>query len=253
MNRPLIIAHRGASAYAPENTLSAFRKAVQMDSDGIELDVQLSKDGHVVIIHDLTVNRTSNGNGKVKNLTLKQLKDLDFGSWFSREFKNEPICTLEEVFYYLKDYEGLINVEIKKEWLQFSSIEKKVAELIAKFNLRNRTIVSSFSTLSLLKIKRIDKNIQTGILYSSSTNRLILFAKFFKMDAIHPWYQNVNRYMKKIAARNNIKINTYTVDDPVEMKKLANIGVEGIITNVPDVALKELNIISRAHNDLNSG
>lgn len=241
MKRPLIIAHRGASAYAPENTLGAFRKAVQMNSGGIELDVQLSKDGHVVVIHDLTVNRTSNGNGKVKNLTLKQLKDLDFGSWFSKEFKNERICTLEEVFKYLKDYVGLINVEIKKEWLQFNSIEKKVAELIAKFDLRNRTIVSSFSLLSLLKIKRIDKDIQTGILYSSSTRRLILFAKFFKVDAIHPWYQNVTKDMKKVAVKDNLRINTYTVDDLSEMKKLADLGVDGIITNVPDVAFKELN------------
>lgn len=212
-----------------------------MNSGGIELDVQLSKDGHVVVIHDLTVNRTSNGNGKVKNLTLKQLKDLDFGSWFSKEFKNERICTLEEVFKYLKDYVGLINVEIKKEWLQFNSIEKKVAELIAKFDLRNRTIVSSFSLLSLLKIKRIDKDIQTGILYSSSTRRLILFAKFFKVDAIHPWYQNVTKDMKKVAVKDNLKINTYTVDDLSEMKKLADLGVDGIITNVPDVAFKELN------------
>ena len=241
MNRPLIIAHRGASAYAPENTMSAFIKAVEMDSDGIELDVQLSKDGHVVVIHDLTVNRTSNGNGKVKKLTLKQLKDLDFGSWFSKEYKNERICTLEEAFNYLKDYKGLINVEIKKEWLQFNSIEKKVAGLIAKYELRDRTIVSSFSTLSLLKIKRIDKDIQTGILYSSSTKRLILFAKFFKMNAIHPWYLNVSKEMKGIAVKDNLKINTYTVDNPKDMKKLANLGVDGIITNVPDVALKKLN------------
>jgi glycerophosphoryl diester phosphodiesterase len=250
MNRPLIIAHRGASAYAPENTLSVIKKAIEMNSDGIELDVQLSKDGHVVIIHDSTVNRTSNGNGKVKNLTLKQLKDLDYGSWFSKEFKNESICTLEEVFCYLKDYKGLINVEIKKEWLQFNSIEKKVADLIAKYDLRDRTIVSSFSTLSLLKIKRIDKNIQTGILYSSSTKRLILFAEFFKMDAIHPWYQNVTKDVKKIAVKDNLKINTYTVDEPKEIKKLADLGVDGIITNVPDIALKELN---RAHDDLYSG
>lgn len=252
MGKLLIIAHRGASAYAPENTLSAFKKAVKMGSDGIELDVQLSKDGHVVIIHDTTVNRTSNGNGKVKGLTLKQLKELDFGSWFSKDFKNETICTLEEVFNYLKDWDGLINVEIKKEWLQFNSIEKKVAELIAKFDMRNRTIVSSFSTLSVLKIKRIDKDIKTGILYSSSTKRFVWFAKFFKVDAIHPWYQNVNKDMKKVAVKNNLKINTYTVDNPDEMKKLADLGVNGIITNVPDVALKELKT-SRAHNDLNSG
>lgn len=241
MNRPLVIAHRGASAYAPENTMSAIKKAVQMEADGIEIDVQLSKDGHVVVIHDTTVNRTSNGNGKVSSMTLEQLKALDFGSWFSKEFKNEPICTLEEVFDYLKDWNGLINVEIKKEWLQFNSIEKKVVELIDKFDMRNRIIVSSFSTLSLLTIKRLDKNIPTGILYSSPAKEFIILAKLFKIDAIHPWYKDVTKDMKEAAVKGNIKIHTYTVDDVAEMKKLAKLGVNGIITNVPDIALKALN------------
>jgi len=242
MKKPLVIAHRGASAYAPENTMSAIKKAVQMGSDGIELDVQLSKDGHVVVIHDTTVNRTSNGTGRVNELTLEQLKALDFGSWFSAEFRNEPICTLEEVLKFLEDWNGLINIEIKKEWLQFNSIENKVVMLIDKFNLRNRTIVSSFSTLSLLKIKRLDKNIKTGILYTSSTHRLALFAKMYRVNAIHPWYQNVTEEMRKIALKDNLKINTYTVDKPSEIKRLARIGVDGIITNVPDIALKELKI-----------
>jgi glycerophosphoryl diester phosphodiesterase len=240
MNRPLIIAHRGASAYAPENTLSAFKKAVQLGADGIELDVQLSKDGQVVVIHDTWVNRTSNGNGRVKQLTLKQLKALDFGNWFSADFKDESICTLEEVFSLLKDWNGLINVEIKKEWLQFNSIEKKVAELITRFDRQNNTIVSSFSKLCLMKIKRINKDLQTGILFSSSIKKYILCTKLIKADAIHPWYQNVNKDMKKNASENNIKINTYTVDRPDAIKKMADIGVDGIITNVPDVAFKAL-------------
>lgn len=252
MSRPLIIAHRGASAYAPENTMSAIKKAIQMGSDGIELDVQLSKDGHVVLIHDTTVNRTSNGSGKVKSMTLKELKALDFGSWFSDEFKNEPICTLEEAFNYLKDWNGLINVEIKKEWLEFNSIENKVVEMIDKFEMRDRAIVSSFSTLSVLKIKKLNKNIKTGILYSTPTNKFIIFAKLFKVDAIHPWYLNVTKDMKKAAVKDNLKINTYTVDKPSEMKRLAKIGVDGIITNVPDIAYREL-IMGRAHDDLNSG
>jgi len=240
MDKPLIISHRGASLYVPENTLSAFKKAVQLGTDGIELDVQMSKDGHVVVIHDTTVNRTSNGYGKVKKLTLEQLKALDFGSWFSKEFKNEHICTLEEVFDCLKNWDGLINVEIKKEWFQFNSIENKVADIIAEFDMRNNTIVSSFSVLSLLKMKRIDKSIKTGILYSSSSKRFFIFAKLFKMNAIHPWYKDVTKDMKKFATMNKLKINTYTVDKPSEIRRLADIGVNGIITNVPDIALKEL-------------
>jgi len=240
MNKPLIIAHRGASAYAPENTLSAFKKAVQMGADGIELDVQLSKDGHVVVIHDTRVNRTSNGNGRVRSLTLKQLKSLDFGSWFSDEFKDETICTLEEVFDYLKDWKGLINVEIKREWFQFTKIEKKVAELIAKFDRQNNTIVSSFSTYSLIMMKIINKDIKTGILYATSSRNSVTYARIIRVNAIHPWYQNVSLDLMNSANENNIKINTYTVDNPDSIKKLAVIGVGGIITNVPDVALKVL-------------
>lgn len=240
MNKPLIMAHRGASAYAPENTLSSFKKAVQMGADGIELDVQLSRDGHLVVIHDTSVNRTSNGKGRVRLLTLNQLKSFDFGSWFSDEFKNEPICTLEEVFSYLRDWDGLINVEIKKEFLQIAPIERKVADLIEKFDRQNSTIISSFSALSLIKIKRINKALKTGILYSSSEKKPIIYAKFLNADAIHPWYQNVSEDMRKSATHKNIKINTYTVDNPAEIKKLANLGVDGIITNVPDVALKVL-------------
>lgn len=240
MIKPLIIAHRGASAYAPENTLSSFEKAVQMGADGIELDVQLSKDGYVVVIHDTSINRTSNGIGRVGDLTLDQLKNLDFGSWFSSKFKNEHILTLEEVFSQLKDWNGLINVEIKREWLQFTAIEKKVAELIVKFDRLDKTIVSSFSALSLIKIRRTLSHIQTGILYSASDKMPILRAKLLNVDAIHPWYQNVSKEVRKSASKNNIRINTYTVDNPAEIKKLANLGVDGIITNVPDVALKVL-------------
>lgn len=243
MIKPLIIAHRGASAYAPENTLSSIRKAVQMGTDGIELDVRLSKDGNVVVIHDRSVNRTSNGNGRVEDLTLEQLKNLDFGSWFSSEFKNERIATLEEVFSYLKDWNGLINVEIKSEWLQFTAIEKKVAELILKFDRQDNTIVSSFSALSLIKFKLIKSRIQTGILYHTSDKLPLIRAKLLNVDAIHPWYENVTKEVRKNASKNNIKINTYTVDNPAEIRKLASMGMDGIITNVPDVALKAINKI----------
>lgn len=241
MNKPLVIAHRGASAYAPENTLIAIKKAVNMGADGIEIDVQLLKDGHVVVIHDTRVNRTSNGNGRVRSLTLSQLKSLDFGSWFSKEFKNEPICTLEEVFDYLKGWKGLINIEIKRDWLEFSSIEKKVAELIAKFDMRENAIISSFNTYCTLKLKLIDKDINTGILYPASSRNSTTYARFIKVNAIHPWFENVTETMVRSAHKYNLKINAYTLDNPHLIKNLAIMGVDGIITNVPDTALDILN------------
>src|SRR5690554_2404438 len=121
MKKPVIYAHRGASAYAPENTGAAFRKALDMKADGIELDVHLSKDGHVVVIHDEKVDRTSNGKGLIRDLKLDELKSLDFGAWFSSEFAGEPIMTLDEVLSLLDGWDGILNIELKSGYVLYDN------------------------------------------------------------------------------------------------------------------------------------
>ncbi len=121
-----ILAHRGASAYAPENTMAAFKKAIEMNADGIELDVHLSKDGYIVIIHDERVDRTTDGKGEVKDFSLDELKKLDAGSWFSDEYKGEKIPTLEELLSLIKNTEIYLNIEIKAGYRVYPDIEEKL-------------------------------------------------------------------------------------------------------------------------------
>lgn len=243
MNKSKIIAHRGASKYAPENTIASFKKAVELGSDGIELDVQLSSDGHIVVIHDEKLERTSNGKGFVKDKTLEELRALDFGSWFSPEFKGQVIPTLTEVMELLQDWEGLLNIEIKSGPIIYPDIEEKVVNLINKFSkkYKNRIIISSFNHYSLVKVKKIDSDIKTGILYVAGFYEPWTYAKKLDAYAIHPLFYNMIPEVVLGCLNNGISINTYTVDNPDMIKKISGMGVPGIITNVPDIALNAIN------------
>jgi len=240
MIKPIVIAHRGASKYAPENTIAAFRKAVEMGAEGIELDVHLSADGHLVVIHDEKVDRTSNGNGWVKGKTLEELKALDFGSWFSQEFKGETIPTLDEVLELLQRWTGTINIEIKDGSILYPNIEKEVVNIIEKFKLEDRIIVSSFNHYSLVEVKKLNPRIKTGILYLAGLYEPWEYAKRLDAYAIHPSLYNVVPEIVNGCIKNGIAINPYTIDEPEMIKKVASLGVDGIITNVPDIALKVL-------------
>ena len=235
-----VIAHRGASAYAPENTMSAFKKAISMGAGGIELDVQLSRDGRVVVIHDEKVDRTSDGKGWVKDFDLIDLKALDFGSWFGQEYAGERIPVLEEVLDLLKDWDGLLNIEIKNGLIIYPGIEEKVAELIKKYDFVNRVIISSFNHYSLVKMKRILPQVKTGILYMAGLYEPWEYAKRIKAYALHPAYYNVVPEIMEGCIKHGVAVNPFTVDHPDLIRKMAAAGVSGIITNVPDVAIKIL-------------
>lgn len=156
MRLPKVIAHRGASAYAPENTMTAFEKAIELGAQGLELDVQLSSDGKLVVIHDEKLDRTSNAKGWVKDKTLDELKSLDFGSWFSKAFAGEKIPLLDEVMELISAWDGILNIEIKSGVVIYPDIEQKVAAAISKFNMHDRIIVSSFNHYSLVNLRKID-------------------------------------------------------------------------------------------------
>src|SRR5690606_20002442 len=160
MTTPLIIAHRGASDQAPETTMAAFRRALDIGADGIELDVHMSADGRLVVIHDETVDRTSNGKGLVKDKTLAELKELDFGSWFSEGFRGEKIPELEDVLELLSDRDVLLNIEIKNGPVFYPGIETAVADALQKYGMTDRTIISSFNHYTLVEIRRYDPGIR---------------------------------------------------------------------------------------------
>jgi len=238
MKLPVIIAHRGASTHAPENTLPAFKKAIELGAGGIELDVQLSSDGHLVVIHDEKVDRTSNGKGLVKDKTLSELQSLDFGGWFSKEFNGTKIPLFDEVLELFSTWDGLLNVEIKNGPIFYPGIEKKVAEALEFHNMTARTIVSSFNHYSLVEIRKLDPSIKTAPLYMEGLYEPWDYAAVLGACAIHPLFYNIIPEIVKGCKMHGIAINPFTVDQPEYIKLVAAAGVDGIITNVPDLALK---------------
>ena len=233
----LNIAHRGASSLAPENTMTAFRKAAALGVDGLELDVHFSKDGKLVVIHDELLNRTTNGKGLVKDHTLAELKELDAGSWFSPEFAKEPIPTLEEV---LTEFQGMhINIEIKSGVILYPGIEKAVLDLVSKYKMEEKILLSSFNHYSLIECKNINPEVPTGILYMAGLYEPWNYAKKLGCYSIHPFFYGVQPEIIKGCKENGLAIYAWPVDEPKYMAALNKGGVEAIITNRPQ-DLKEL-------------
>lgn len=236
----LNLGHRGAPEAAPENTIPAFLKAMEAGAHGVELDVHLSRDGETIVIHNRTVDKTTDGSGPVSGRTLSELKSLDAGTWFSAEFAGTRLPTLEETVIALPR-EAFINIETKSGAVAGTALEKKVAEAINRFGLHDRVIVSSFNPLSLARIKKIDRRIETGQLYMPLFPALPPTSPvhLFKPDALHPHYKKVSAaYVAKARAR-GYRVNVWTVNTRIEMEQMLDLGVDGIITNRPDL-LSEL-------------
>jgi len=240
--RPVIFAHRGASAHAPENTLAAFRLAVEQGADGFELDAKLSADGQVVVIHDQTVGRTTGARGVVQEMTLAQLKALDAGSFFASTFANEPIPTLEEVFAELGS-KTLINVEITNYRSPMDALPDKIANLVIQFKLQDHILFSSFHPLNLIRVRRRLPDVPVAILTQADQKGRLLrgwFGRLFSPKFLHPYYTDVTQTSLEAAHRLGRRVNTWTVNDPDEMRRLYKIGIDGIITDDPLLARQVL-------------
>lgn len=237
--RVLNLAHRGASAVAPPNTLAAFEKAAELGADGIELDVHLSADGVPVVIHDYTVDATTDGSGRVADMTLAQLKELDAGSRFDPAFAGERIPTLGEVLESVGS-RLLLNIELKTVSLRDTGLERVTIGQVNRHGLAkgNRVLFSSFNPLSLIRAKRIDAHIPVGLLYAPDMPlplRRAWLAPFIPHEARHPKHTMVDADFMAWSRRRGYQVNTWTVDEPGEMRRLITLGVDCIITNVPDV------------------
>lgn len=228
---PKIYAHRGASAHAPENTMAAFHLALEQHADGFELDVMLSQDGELVVIHDDTVDRTTNGTGRVKDMTLKELRALDAGD-------GEKIPTLAEVFEIFGD-RFLINIELKNYSSIFDSLPIKVAKLIKDFNLSQSLLVSSFNPFNLPRFAKRLPEIKLGLITMPNKAQHWLW-RMFRYDALHPQYTDVDQTLVAALHARNRQVNVWTVDDPNEIRRLAALNVDGIITNDPRLAREVL-------------
>jgi glycerophosphoryl diester phosphodiesterase len=229
----LNIAHRGASGRFPENTLRAFNAAIDAGVQMCELDVQLTSDGALVVIHDETVERTTDGNGAVRAMTLVELKRLDAGVRFRTEFKGERVPTLEEVMTLAEGRCGL-NIEIKS-----AGVEHKVCELIVRRGALATAMISSFDWDALAVVRHFEPRMRVGLLASQWPARLVGAAFELKAESINPRANMVTEDLCIAAHERNLSVYTWTVDEPVEMRRLIAFGVDGIMTNFPE-RLREL-------------
>jgi len=237
---PAVFAHRGASAYAPENTLPAFQLALDRHADGIELDVTLSADGQVVVIHDTTIDRTTNGTGQVKSLDYAALRKFDAGVWFGPEFEGTHIPTLDEVLALVGD-QIYTNIEIKPFYSPMSQLVKKVAAVVSRHGLEQNVIFSSFNPWAMEKMRRLLPKVPTGfILLPGFAGRLSkrLFGNSTPFTSFHPHYGAVTPKMMANAKKKGDKIFAWTVNEPDEMRRLFAMEIDGIITDNPKLALQ---------------
>ncbi|MDZ7658407.1 glycerophosphodiester phosphodiesterase [Fodinibius sp.] len=236
----VIIAHRGASAYYPENTMIAFKKAVKMGAEMIELDIMMSKDGVPIVFHDAKLNKHTNGNSYVKYYTLEDLKKLDAGSWFDAEFSDQKIPTLEEVLKFASENIAL-NIEIKTEAVSNeikNGIEEKALQLVKKYGMEKHVLFSSFNYRAIRHLKKLDPNIPAALLYEKKqSNRLLphQLVEKYNVDAFNCSYRQLKRKWMADLDKHDIPTFIYTVDSKKRMQKLIAGGVTGIFTNKPDL------------------
>ena len=237
----MVFGHRGAKAYAPMNTIPAFELAVEQGAQGIELDVQFSSDGELVIIHDYTVDGTTNGTGKVVEKSLNELKSLDAGSYFDPKFAGVQIPTLDEVFQAVGQT-LLVNVEIKVYDLLEPTIEQAVADCIYRNNMQERVIVSSFAPVNIKRMKQVAPDIPRGYLQSPETlsgeTQAILNTDDYHAEHWH--HSMIGAQQMEYARETGKYVNTWTVNDAARARQLRLLGVHCIITDNPDVILKAL-------------
>jgi glycerophosphoryl diester phosphodiesterase len=226
----VIMAHRGASAVAPENTLIAYKKAIEMGADYAELDVRQTKDGAVVLMHDKTVYRTTGVKGFVWDFTLAELKKLDAGSWFGEDFKGEPIPTLQEVIRLAKGRMKL-NIEVKISEKE-PGIAQKVVDIVHAENFGQDCIITSFDRETVEIFKAIAPELRTGYIFEKEYSADVFEGNW---DALSCQHELVDAEFVRRAKEKGKKVYVWTLDEREEMLRLIGLGVDGIITDKPDL------------------
>ena len=230
-----IFAHRGASGYAPENTLEAFRLAMEQGADGIELDVHLTKDGEVVVIHDETIDRTGNGQGNVRDYTLEELKKFSFHNRMEK-YKGVQIPTLKEVLDLVKNSKMKVNIELKTGIYWYEGIEEKTMEIVKSREMEDRIIYSSFNHYSIQKILEQDIHAETAYLFSDVLLNMEKYAKQTGVKGLHPavYHLKMADFLETYL-KSGLKVRVWTVNNKEDMKMFMDAGVDAVITNYPDI------------------
>ena len=232
-DHPLIWGHRGASGHAPENTLPAFQMAADMGADGVELDVQLTRDGVLAVCHDETIDRTSSGAGWLKDFTFDELRSLDFSNG-NAAYEGVKIPAMEEVFDLLAPTGLTINIELKTGIVFYENIEEKILELAARKNWEDRVIYSSFNHYTVRRIKELNPAAKVGLLYADGPIDMPGYGHRLEADALHPAFYNLQypNYMED-CRRYGLDVNVWTVNSAADLMKCREYGVNAVITNYP--------------------
>lgn len=236
--KTLLFAHRGFSGKYPENSPLAFRKAAEeTGADGIESDVHITRDGKLVIFHDASVERTSNGTGFIKDLTYEEMLALDIGAWKSPAFAGEHIWTLRQLLDFCKETKLLLNMELKNYEVFYPELEERVIAEIREAGMEDRVFVSSFNHISMQRFKTLCPEIETGLLYDKPFLDMAQYVARSSADNMHPRYmllQYQPELMELFHGR-GMKVNTWTVNDEENMRDMLARGVDCIISNHPDL------------------
>ncbi|WJE51632.1 glycerophosphodiester phosphodiesterase [Bacillus cereus] len=232
----LVFAHRGAAGTYPENTMISFEAAESFRADGIELDVQFTKDKKIVVIHDETVNRTTNGKGAVRKYVYEDLRKLDASHQFSEKVGFCRIPLLEEVLEWLQSNSLLLNIELKNNKISYRGLEEEVITLVRKFALEDRIILSSFNHYSMKMCHMMAPDIQTAILYREGLHSPWAYAQKMGATAIHPNYRYLPDAIAELTMECGVDVRPYTINDETVMRKYFDMNISAIITDYPETA-----------------
>jgi glycerophosphoryl diester phosphodiesterase len=232
MQKPWVIGHRGASGHAPENTMASFRRAVELGARFIETDLHLSRDSHLLAIHDSTLERTTNGHGAVQDYNLVELRELDAGSWFGPEFAGQRIPTLEEVFRFAHEADIIFYLEIKSG--PGFGLHHALAGALRAPGDAARSVVISFYPVILEKIHRLDPTLMTGLLFDHPVPDVVEQAQRLGARQLVPWRNLITPELVSWAHQADLQVVTWTVNQPEQMRATMAAGVDGIMTDYPD-------------------
>jgi glycerophosphoryl diester phosphodiesterase len=238
-DRPRVFGHRGAMGYAPENTMGSFRKALDLGVDAIELDVHLTADDEVVVLHDPLLERTTNGHGLVREHTLAEVRALDAGVGFAPEFAGERVPTLDEVLALLRD-RCVVDIEIKGAPAPYPGIAERVVELLRQHRMLDQAIVISFHHPTVARVKELEQRLATGVLYSCRPSDPVGVARAAGADAILPQWTYCDADHVDRAHAAGLSVHPWTTSEPDVIRALLAMDVDSIASNHPDRVMAEL-------------
>lgn len=233
-----ILAHRGSSKKAPENTMAAFRLALEEGADGLETDLHMTADGEIILCHDEMLGRTVKGEGWIGSFTRQELKEKDCGSWFHSRFIQERVPALDDLLDLTEGSSTILNLEIKGGNELYPGLEQKVLQTLQNRNWKSPLMLSSFNHLSLKRLAALGCPYPLGILTASLMDRPWEYAAALGAQAYHPHYFSLIPEHLLELKKAGLQVNPYTVDNPEDMIRLFKAGVDHLITNLPELALK---------------